>query len=180
MGGARTVRGAAIGEIMRTAQSSSKYLLGLSIEELLYSWTDGEFAAFGLENRPNPVFAVKVSDETQRKRIFKTLTSSFALTADDSVVLNGMRIPSIRIPSFLLSLLKVWNVSVPRQFYMVEKDFLYFSESPENLLDTVLSVRRNTNLIKQPTWKELAKGGEDSSSISLFYSLDRSDRKRHV
>ena len=174
MGVAQTVRGAAIGEIMRTAQSSSKYLLGLSIEELLYSWTDGEFAAFGLENRPNPVFAVKVSDETQRKRIFKMLTSSFALTADDSVVLNGMRIPSIRIPSFLLSLLKVWNVSVPRQFYMVEKDFLYFSESPENLLDTVLSVRRNTNLIKQPTWKELAKGGEDSSSISLFYSLDRS------
>lgn len=171
---ARTLRGKAIDDLMRTAQSSSKQFLGLSLEELLYSWTDGEFAAFGLENRPKPIFAVKISDEAQRKRVFTALTSSFALTADDSVVLNGTRIPSIRVPSFLLSLLKIWNISIPTQFYMVEKNFLYFSESPENLLDTVLSVRRNTNLLKQPTWKELAKGGEDSSAIALYYSLDRS------
>ena len=171
---ARTVQGPSLDDTLKTAQSSSRFLLGLTLEELLYSWTGTEFAAFGLEGRPNPVFAVQISDEQQRRQVFGKLTSSFALTQDDSVVLDGVRIPNIRVPSFLLSLLKIWNISVPAQFYLVENNFLYFSQSPENLLDTVRSIRNNTNLIRQDVWKQLSSGADDRASVSLFYSLDRS------
>lgn len=171
---ARTVKGAQMDELLDTAESSSKMLVNLTLDELLYSWTDGEFSVFGLENRPNPVFSVKISDESMRKEVFEALTASIALTHDDSVVLNGVRIPSIRVPSFILSLLRIWDITVPTQFYMVENDFLYFSQSPENLLDTVRSIRNNTTLVRSDVWKDLSRDIDDRSSLSLFYSLDRS------
>lgn len=174
IGMARAVQGRSLDDLLNTAESSSKYLLGLTLEELLYSWTGGEFAAFGLENRPNPVFAVHISDEQQRRTVFNKLTASFALTRDDSVVLDGTRIPSIRIPSFLLSVLRMWDITVPTQYYLVENGVLYFSQSPENLLDTVRSIRNNTSLIRQEVWRQLASGTDDRSSVALFYSLDRS------
>ena len=171
---ARTIRGPALDETLATAESSSKFILGMTLEQLLYSWTGSEFAAFGLEGRPNPVFAVEISDERQRRLVFDTLASSIAITQDDSVVLDGMRIPSIRVPSFLLAVLKIWDITVPTQYYLVENGFLYFSQSPENLLDTVRSVRNNTSLIRQDVWKQLAGSTDDRSAVSLFYSLDRS------
>lgn len=171
---ARAVQGRSFQSMLDTAESSSKMLTGLPLADLLYSWTDGEFAVFGLEGRPNPVFAVQVSDEQKRRSVFSKLTSSFALTQDDSVVLEGMRIPSIRIPSFLLSILSIWDISVPSQYYLVENNVLYFSQSPENLLDTVRSIRNNTSLIRQDVWRQLASGTDDRTSVALFYSLDRS------
>lgn len=170
----RTVQGPSFDKMLKTAESSSKQLFGLSLNDLLYSWTGGEFAAFGLENRPNPVFAIRISDEQQRRAVFDKLTSSFALTRDDSVVLEGTRIPNIRIPSFLLSILSIWDISVPSQYYLVENNVLYISQSPENLLDTIRSIRNNTSLIRQDVWRQLAKGTDDRSSVALFYSLDRS------
>lgn len=171
---ARVVQGRSFAKLLDTAESSSKMLVGLPLSDLLYSWTGGEFAVFGLEGQPNPVFAVNVSDEQQRRTVFSKLTSSFALTQDDSVVLEGVRIPSIRIPSFLLSILSIWDITIQSQYYLVENDVLYFSQSPENLLDTVRSIRNNTTLIRQDDWRQLASGTDDRSSVALFYSLDRS------
>ncbi|WP_461252112.1 hypothetical protein, partial [Treponema sp. R8-4-B8] len=37
---------------LKTADNSSKLLLGLSLNDLLFSWSGNEFAAFGLEGRP--------------------------------------------------------------------------------------------------------------------------------
>ena len=45
---------------------------------------------------------------------------------------------------------------------------MYFSQSPENLLDTVRSVRNNTSLIRQDVWKQLAGSTDDRSAVSLL------------
>ena len=171
---AEEMRGDDISTLLRRANTSSSLLLGMNIEELLYSWSGEEMAAFGLTDRPRPVFAVKVADESKRKQVFDKLTSSFALTGDTSVVLDGVRIPRLRIPGFLKTLLGIWDIEIPAAYYLVEDGFLFFSESPENLLETIKANRRDTRLIRSDEWKILASGTPDSGGLSLFYSLERS------
>lgn len=160
--------------LLKKADTSSRLLLGLSLEELLYSWTGSEIGVFGLEGKPNPVFSVRISNETERKKVFEKLLGSFALTGDNSVVLDGVRIPRIRLPDFLSALLRLWNIFVPSPYYLVESGFLLVSESPENLVASVNAMRQNKTLVKTELWKDLSSGASDQSALSLYYSLDRS------
>ncbi len=160
--------------LLEKADASSRFLTGLSLEELIFSWTGNELAIFGLEGRPRPVFAVKIADENRRKQVFESLLSSFALTGDNTVILDGTRIPRLMLPDFLTALLSLWKIQVPSPYYLTERGFLYLSESPENLLETVNAIRQNTSIVKTEVWKKLATHSPDASTITLFYSLDRS------
>lgn len=160
--------------LLKKADTSSRLLLGLSLNELLYSWTGNEIGVFGLEGKPKPVFSVRISNEVERKKVFEKLLSSFALTGDNSVVLDGVRIPRIRLPDFLSALLRLWDIFVPSPYYLVESGFLFISESPENLVSCVNAMRQNKILVKTELWKDLTTGTSDQSALNLYYSLDRS------
>ncbi len=169
----QTFAGAEFGRAWRQADSASKMVLGIDIAELLFSWTGTEFAVFGLAGRPQPVFAVQVADERKRQEIFSKLVKSFALSEDDSVVLDGIRVPQIRLPDFLAGLVRLWNVTLPSPYYIEQDGFLFISESPENLVSAVNAIRRNRVLVKTGPWKSLSGGVSSRSAVSLFYSLDR-------
>lgn len=157
----------------RQGSTASRTVLGMSLEDLLFSWTGNEFALFALAGRPQPVFAVQVGDERQRRAIFEKLFSSFAVSEDISVVLDGVRVPQIKLPDFLSGILRFWNVTIPAPYYLEQDGFLFLSESPENLVATVNSIRRNRNLLRTPVWRSLSGGTSARASLSLFYSLDR-------
>jgi hypothetical protein len=157
-----------------TADSSSKLLLGMPLDELLFSWMGREAAVIGLEGRPFPIFALEIKDEQKRKEVFDQAFSSLVLNEDISNVIDGTRIPQIEIPPFLSGIISAFGITVPALSYTVQEDFLFISESPENLLAVINSIRKNTSLPKTDLWKTLAKSSSDQNSISLFYSLDRS------
>ncbi|MBN2509748.1 MAG: hypothetical protein JXB03_05700 [Spirochaetales bacterium] len=171
---AQAVQGPALGTLLARADTASSMLLGVSIDDLLYSWTGEETAVFGLEGRPKPVFAIRIANEAARKQVFESLLSSFALSGDNSVVLDGVRVPRIRMPDFLAGILSIWDIRIPSPYYLVENGFLLLSESPENLLETATARRRNATLLRTETWDRLSTGTSDESGLSLFYSLDRS------
>ena len=159
---------------MRKADSSARITLGMNLEELLFSWTGSEFAVFGLEGRPNPVLVLEIKDEKKRKEVFDKAFKSIFLSENVQLNLDGNRIPRIQVPPFLNSFLEFLGVFVPSPYYTVQNNYLFISESAETLLQAINSVRRNDVLPKTELWRTLSKDNSGPSSITLFYSLDRS------
>ena len=161
-------------DALKTAESSSRMILGLTLDDLLFSWTGNEFAVFGIEGRPHPVYAIQVSDERKRQEVFDKAFKSIVLNENVRLNLDGTRIPRIEVPEFLQSLLRRWNIFVPSPYYIIHKDYFLVSESAEALLSAMRAMQRNDVLPRTNAWKEIAGGKSTASSLSLYYSLDLS------
>ncbi len=159
---------------LKKIDATSRMFIGVGLDDLLFSWTGTEMAVLGLEGRPYPIFVLQVTDEQKRKEIFNKVFSSAVVDENISVVLDGTRIPQIKLPGFLNVILSMWNIKIPAPYYIVQNGFLFISESPESLLSAANSIRKNDILPKTDLWKSLSKAGSDKSSLTLFYSLDRS------
>ncbi|MDR1239995.1 MAG: hypothetical protein LBK27_07765 [Treponema sp.] len=159
---------------MRRADASSRMALGIGLEDLLFAWTGNEFAVFGMEGRPSPVYVVQIGDERKRQEVFDQAFQTVVVNENIRLNLDGVRIPRIELPEFLQSFLHLWNIRVPAPYYTVHKDYLLVSESAETLLAAVREIQRNNTLPKTALWRDLARSGSDSASFSLFYSLDAS------
>ncbi|MDR1099485.1 MAG: hypothetical protein LBL28_03295, partial [Treponema sp.] len=156
------------------AAASSRLYLGISLEDLLFSWSGEEFAVFGMEGRPSPVYAIQIKDEKKRQEIFTRAFRTVAVNENIRLNLDGVRIPRIELPDFLRSFLRLWNIRVPSPYYTVRDGYLLVSESAETLLAAVRGIQQNETLPKTAIWRELAKSGSGGSSFSLYYSLDTS------
>ncbi|MDR1287873.1 MAG: VCBS repeat-containing protein [Treponema sp.] len=170
----RTFSGDSFTASLRRADASSRGLLGLSLEDLLYSWTGEEFAVFGMEGRPAPVYAIQIRDEEKRREIFNKAFSSIVLTEDISLNLDGMRIPQIRLPGFFASLIQLWGMRIPAPYYTVEGGYLFVSESAETILAAVRGIQKNDSLLKTAAWQGLAHPENSRGAFTIYYSLDRS------
>jgi len=161
-------------ESLRTAETASRLLLGVTLHDLLFSWTGDEFAAFALEGRPHPVYAIQVADERKRQEVFDRAFRSLVLNENVRLNLDGTRIPRIELPEFLQALLKHWNIFIPSPYYIVHRDYFLVSESAEALLSAVRAMQRNEVLPRTSEWRNIAGGRSTATSFSLYYSLDLS------
>ena len=53
-------------ELWSSTQYMSRILLGITLDDILFSWTGKEVAVLGVRDYPGSVFAVEVSDEEER------------------------------------------------------------------------------------------------------------------
>ena len=166
--------GPELGDLIRQADSSSRIVLGLSLDELLFSWSGAEFAVFGMEGRPNPVYAVQVLDERKRQEVFDRAFKTIVLNENLQLNLDGVRIPRIEVPGFLQALLRRWDFRVPSPYYTVHGGYLFICESAETLLAAVRAIQKNDVLPKTAAWRNIAGTRADTGAFSLYYSLDRS------
>ena len=163
-----------IESIWKTADGASKMLFGLGLNEVLFSWTGGEYALCGIEGKSEPVFVAKIEDEEKRQYIFENILSSAILKSNDSLLIDGVRLPRIEIPQALQNVLNVFGINLPKPYYLVKDGFIYFSQSPENLV-TMNAVRKNSfRLVNSENWKRISENQSSTSTLSLFYNLERS------
>jgi len=78
------------------------------------------------------------------------------------------------MPDFLRSLLKLFNVELPRPYYLVKDGFLYMSESPQNLAAVYEASQTGNLLAAQKRWQDLSKDMDVKTSAALYYNLARS------
>ncbi|MBO5137653.1 MAG: hypothetical protein J6B81_04050 [Spirochaetaceae bacterium] len=150
-----------------------KTLFKLSLEDLLFSWTGKEFTAFGIEGLNNPVFALQVSDEVARAKVFQQVFDSLLVSNDSSLIVDGVRLPRIKLPDFLNAMLEVFGISIPYPYYMLQDGYIYFSSSPECLSVVYSSAREGLRLVSMENWKQLSSVGNHKTTIELFYDLER-------
>jgi hypothetical protein len=159
---------------MRTVDRAAQLTLGLSLEDLLFSWTGTQFAVYGLEGRPNPVIAIEIKDENKRREVFDKAFRSILANANLQLNLDGNRIPQIQVPNFLNSLLQLLKVDIPSPYYTIQNNYLFICESAETLLTAVNAVRRNQVLPRTDLWRTLSQDNSGPTSFSIFYSIDPS------
>lgn len=156
------------------ANALSKTFFKDSLENILFSWTSDEYAVLGLEGKSNPVFVLKIEDEEKRQKVFDILISSIILRSDTSLLLDGVRLPRIEFPNFVVSLLNAMNITLPKPYYMVKDNFIYFSQSPENLASINAALKNGVRLDKDDTWRKVNGNSISPASVSLYYNLEQS------
>ena len=152
----------------------SKIVFNTSLDELLFSWTGSEFAIFGIEGKSEPVFALSISDEAKRRQIFDRVFASYIVQSNDSLLVDGVRLPSINMPSFVLSVLQELNINVPHPYYLIKDDFIFLSESPENLVAINSDAKSTKKLSGSENWMKVSSKHSPYSTLSLYYNLERS------
>jgi len=158
----------------QNANNISQMLFSVTADELLFSWTGDEYAVLGLEGKAEPVFVIKVADEKKRQYIFDTILSSIILKSDNSLILDGIRLPRIEIPLFLLNILDSFGINLPKPYYMVKDGFVYFSQSPENLASINAAIKGGTKINRNENWQKVSEKQDAHSAVSLYYNLERS------
>ena len=151
-----------------------KMMFKASLEDILFSWTADEYAVLGIEGKAEPVFAIKVGDEVKRQYIFDTILSSIVFKANNSLLLDGIRMPRIEFPAFLQTLIEGFGINLPKPYYMVKDGFVYFSQSPENLAAINAAIKSGAKISKNENWQKVSEKHNSQSSVSLFYDLERS------
>lgn len=160
--------------LWKTGNSVAKPLLGVTLDDLLFSWTGKELAILGVEGLNDPVFAIEITNESKRKEVFDSIFSSFLLNENKSLILNGVRIPRMELPSFFNSILKALKVDLPKPYYLVYNNYVYFSQSAESISRIYQTFSGGTNISYNPNYKNVTNGKQKEASISLFYDLERS------
>lgn len=161
-------------EYWKDCNGWSKSILGMDIEEFLFSWMGEEFAVLGIENQNDPVFVIQVKNEKERQKVFNKLMSSILIKDDSSLILGGIRLSRLKFPSFLNWLLGVVGVNLPEPYFMVLDGNIYFSESAECLSAVYTNANSGKALVKNPNYAEVSKNLKNDTSLSLFYNLERS------
>ena len=161
-------------ELWKKANSMCKMLFSSSLEDILFSWTGQEFAALGIRGHNDPIFAIQIKDEIQRQHIFEKIFSSILIKNDDSLILNGIRLPQLLLPGFINSVLSLFNINIPFPYYVEHDGFIYFSENPECLCKLINSMQNGSKLSNTQNWKDVSSEQKTESTISLFYDLEHS------
>ena len=152
----------------------ARKLFGKSIEELLFSWTGTEFAVLGMEGSSDPVFAIQIADEKKRQKAFDAINSSILIRTNSSLIVDGVRLPCLELPSFFKGILKMLKIELPRPYYFVKEGCIYFSESPQNLSILANRYKAGGVLAKNDTWRRISEGQHSDMALGLFYNLKRS------
>lgn len=155
----------------KNADNACSMLFSASLRDILFSWSGTEAAAFSVSDSMDPVFALQIVDEKKREEIFDKVISSIVIQSNTSLIIDGVRVPCIELPSFLSSVLSLFGKNIPRVYYIVKDGFIYFSESPENLSTIYTAQREGRMLSKDALWSSLS-GKEKTDSISMYYDLD--------
>ena len=158
----------------KKSDSICRLVFSRSLEDLLFSWTADEFAVFGIEGKAEPVIALKISDEKKRRDVFDRLFASYVINSNDNLLVDGVRLPRIEMPGFLLSILQLVNINIPKPYYLVKDNYIYFSQSPENLAAINTGAQRSQKLTASENWKRVSSNQNPYSSLSLYYNLERS------
>lgn len=156
------------------SNSLCKSFFSLTLEDLLFSWTGKEFAVFGLENKNDPIFAIQISDESQRQLVFDKILSSILIKDNSSLILDGIRLSRLELPKFLQDILALFDISLPYPYFAVRDGFIYFSESAENLSSVYMALKNDSRLTQTENWKAVSSNQSAFNTLSLFYNLERS------
>lgn len=152
----------------------SKAYLNITLDDLLFSWSGTEVAIFGIENKNDPVFAIQIKDEKQRQKVFEKFLSSVLVKDNSSLILDGIRLPRIELPGFLQELLRLFDITLPKPYYLIQDGYIYFTESPENLCEIYKAQNKIGKISADENWNVISKDLTSDSTVSLYYNLERS------
>ena len=172
---AAAFQGQDVQSIYERADSGSRSVTGLGIEELLFSWVGAELGAFLLPQSEAPVFFARITDQRAFQRAFEALTGSFLVNKDSSLVLDEVRIERLSVPWFVGLILNMLHVEVPEPYFLTRGDYFFLSLDPANLALVAKSADTGSNLAQAGLFSSLLKGVPADPTLLAWYDLSRAE-----
>lgn len=160
--------------LLESANGAAKTLIGASLDDLFFSWTGNEVAVLGLQDSSTPVFCFQIKDEKKLRTALDKMDKSLVLNNNTSLILGGMRLSCLELPSVFSALVSAFGYNVPRVYYLIQDGYIYFSEAPQNLSNIFSRAKKNHMFSKNLEWREISKKMGANSSFSVYYDLKRS------
>lgn len=158
----------------KNADRLVKQFFSKSLEDLVLSWMGEELGLFALDSVDAPVFFASIKDKQKCKAFFDVLFTSPFINQNSTTVVDGMRMSRIDFPPFITALLKLLKIDLPRPFYFIDEDFVFFSQSVEGIARYKAAYTNGSVITKSEAWKTMLKNISSQSSYLLYYDLDRS------
>ncbi|MEL3908163.1 MAG: VCBS repeat-containing protein [Treponemataceae bacterium] len=156
------------------ADKLSKSLLRANLDELLLSWIGEEVGVFALDSVSSPVIFASIKDKQKCNVFFEKLFKSMLIDQSSTTVVDDIRVSRIVFPPAISFLLKVFGVDLPRPFYFIDGDFVFFSDNAEGIARYKALYSDNKVITKNEKIKKMLKNLSSESSFLLYYDLDRS------
>jgi hypothetical protein len=168
-------QGQDVQSIYDRADSGSRSVTGLGIEQLLFSWVGAELGAFMLPASAAPVFFARITDQRAFQRAIEALTGSAVANRDSSLVLDEVRIDRLTIPWFLGLILNMLRVEVPEPYFLQRGDYFFLSLEAANLAAVARSADTGSNLAQSGLFRSLQQGVPADPTLLAWYDLAREE-----
>jgi hypothetical protein len=168
---AAAIQGKDVQDIYTKADAGAKSVIGMGIDDLLFSWAGAEAGMFMLPDSPEPVFFVRISDQRAWGKAMNALTTSVVAGKDSSLVLDGLRIDRLSLPWYVTLVLGTIGVDVPEPYYLERAGFFFLSLEPQNLAAMVKAADAGSGIAGNPAFAELTKGTPSNPSLMLWYDV---------
>ena len=145
---AAAVLGAEVSDIYKKADDGARTVLGMGIDELVFSWAGAEVGAFTLPSSNSQVYFVKITDTGAYTRAMDKLTGSIAAGKDSSLVMDGVRVDRLTIPWYVGLILSALGVDAPEPYFVVRGDYFFLSMDAQNLAAVVKAGETGTNIAR--------------------------------
>jgi hypothetical protein len=172
---AAQLQGQDVQGIYDKANSGSRTVTGLGIEQLLFSWVGAEVGAFLLPVSSAPVFFARISDQRAFRRAMEALTASGLVNRDSSLVLDEVRIERLAIPWFVGLILDLLHVQVPEPYFLTRGDYFFLSLEAANLAAVGRSADTGSNLAQGSLYADLTRGIPADPTLLAWYDLGRQE-----
>ena len=143
--------------------------LKLSINDLLYSWTENPVAVLQFTNSKNKIYAVKIKDEELRKTVFKKVYNNKALKEIQYISVNSNTIYNLKTITLVKEVLKSKKINLSSVYYLLKDGYFYISESKDDLFK--LCLNSSTSLNQAPQFAELTTDFPKENHFNIYEKL---------
>lgn len=157
-------------ETIQTARDTTKSLLGISMEELLFNWTTGEFGAYLLPQSDEPIILVKIANRSAFQAALGALEKSLFFSPSTQFVVDQIPINQLKLPSYLEFILQLFNISMQLPYYTIQENYLLLSNDSGNLVRSVNAVLEGKTIEKSPEVLPLMQDIDRNARLLLFYN----------
>jgi hypothetical protein len=169
------IQGKDVQDIYDRADSGARSVVGMGIDELLFSWVGAELGAFLLPESAAPVFFARIADERSYRRALDALVGSAVADRDSSLVLDQVRIDRLSIPWFVGLILELLGVDVPEPYFLTRGDYFFLSLDAANLAAVARSADTGSNLAQGGLYAALVQGIPADPTLLAWYDIARAE-----
>ena len=168
---AAAIQGKDVQDIYQKADAGAHSVIGMGIDDLLFSWVGAEAGMFMLPGSPEPVFFARISDQAAWERSVKALTSSLVAGKDSSLVIDGVRIDRLSIPWYVSLILDTLDVNAPEPFFVTRGGYFFLSLEAQNLAAVAKTADTGDNIASNAAFADLTRGARSNPSLMLWYDV---------
>jgi len=172
---AAAIQGKDVQDIYQKADSGAKSVIGMGIDDLLFSWVGAEAGMFMLPGSQEPVFFARIADESAWGKSLRAITTSVVAGKDSSLVLDGVRIDRLSLPWYVTLVLDTLGVNAPEPYFTAKGGYFFLSLEAQNLASVVKAADTGDNIAGNADFARLTAGAPSNPSLLLWYDVSRSE-----